>query len=191
MITAKRLQILIIILLIVALAFTSTAAVAYWNDVNNNSNVVIEFGGEQAKLEIVESGESFTGRLVPEGKAFFIGEHEEAVFTYTVSVDKELVKSVNLIVEAMDILIGDSGEYAHLVEVTINGTLNEHTNELFNSDVEIVVVIKLLEPLDLDEVENLEDANVEDSAAAFEAIKGQDLSFTLSFSVEPKEEVIE
>lgn len=191
MLTAKHLQILIIILLVVALAFTSTAAVAYWNDVNNNSNVVIEFGGEQANLEIVESGESFTGRLVPEGKAFFIGEYEEATFTYSISVDKELVKSVNLIVEAMDIMIGSSSDYAHLVEITINGTQDLHINELFNSAVEIVVIVRLLEPLDLDEVENPEDANVEDSAAAFEAIKGQDLSFTLSFSVEPKEEVIE
>lgn len=191
MLTAKHLQILIIILLVVALAFTSTAAVAYWNDVNNNSNVVIEFGGEQANLEIVESGESFTGRLVPEGKAFFIGEYEEATFTYSISVDKELVKSVNLIVEAMDIMIGSSSDYAHLVEITINGTQDLHINELFNSAVEIVVIVRLLEPLDLDEVENPEDANVEDSVAAYNAIKGQDLSFTLSFSVEPKEEVIE
>ncbi len=189
MLGAKQLQILIIILLVVALAFTSTAAVAYWNDVNENSNVVIEFGGEEANLQIVESGDSFTGRLVPEGRAFFIGEYEEATFTYTVSVDKELVQSVNLIVEATDILIGGSNEYAQLVEVTINGTVGEHTNELFNSAVEITVVIRLLEPLDLSEVVDPNDANVEDSAAAFNAIKGQDLSFTLNFSVEPKDEI--
>ena len=191
MLSAKHLQILIIILLVVALAFTSTAAIAYWNDVNTNSNVVIEFGGEQANLEIVESGDSFTGRLVPDGRAFFIGEYEEATFTYTVSVDKELVNSVNLIVSVTDVLIGESSEYAHLVEVTINGTKDSHTNELFNSAVDIVVVIKLLEPLDASEVENPEDANVEDSAAAFNAIKGKDLSFTLNFSVEPKAEVEE
>jgi hypothetical protein len=52
-------------------------------------------------------------------------------------------------------------------------------------------VVKLIEPLDESEVDDPEDANVEDSVAAFEAIKGQDLSFTLSFSVEPKEEVSE
>jgi hypothetical protein len=182
---------MIIILLIIGLAFTSTAAVAYWNDVNTNSNVVIEFGGEQANLQIVESGDSFTGTLVPDGKAFFIGEYEEATFTYTVSVDKELVQSVNLIVEAIEIQIGGSTEYAHLVEIIINGTKDLHTNELFNSDVEITVLVRLIEPLDLSEVENPEDANVEDSVAAYNAIKGEDLSFTLSFSVEPKEEVEE
>jgi hypothetical protein len=187
----RHVQILIIILLVIALAFTSTAAVAYWNDVNTNSNVIIEFGGEQANLQIVEVGDEFTGRLVPEGKAFFIGQYEEASFTYSVSVDKELVKSVNLIVEASDILIGGSSEYAHLVEITINGTRDLHINELFNSAVEVVVVVKLIEPLDESEVDDPEDANVEDSVAAFEAIKGQDLSFTLSFSVEPKEEVSE
>jgi hypothetical protein len=128
---------------------------------------------------------------VPEGKAFFIGQYEEASFTYSVSVDKELVKSVNLIVEASDILIGGSSEYAHLVEITINGTKDLHINELFNSAVEVVVVVKLIEPLDESEVDDPNDANVEDSVAAYEAIKGQDLSFTLSFSVEPKEEVSE
>jgi hypothetical protein len=128
---------------------------------------------------------------VPEGKAFFIGQYEEASFTYSVSVDKELVKSVNLIVEASDILIGGSSEYAHIVEIMINGTQDLHINELFNSAVEVVVVVKLIEPLDESEVDDPNDANVEDSVAAYEAIKGQDLSFTLSFSVEPKEEVSE
>jgi len=188
---AKHIQILIIILLVVALAFTSTAAIAYWNDINTNSNVVIEFGGEQANLQIVEVGDEFTGNLVPDGRAYFVGQYEEATFTYSVSVDKELVKSVNLIVTASDILIGGSSEYAHLVEITINGTKDTHTNELFNSAVEIVVIVRLIEPLDESEVDDPLDANVDDSAAAYDAIKGQDLSFTLSFSVEPKEEVSE
>ena len=191
MLKGRHVQILIIILLVIALAFTSTAAVAYWNDVNTNSNVIIEFGGEQANLQIVEVGDEFTGRLVPEGKAFFIGQYEEASFTYSVSVDKELVKSVNLIVEASSILIGGSSDYAHLVEITINGTQDLHINELFNSAVEVVVVVKLIEPLDESEVDDPEDAIVEDSVAAFETIKGQDLSFLLSFCVGTKEEVSE
>ena len=66
MLKGRHVQILIIILLIIALVFTSTAAVAYWNDVNTNSNVIIEFGGEQANLQIVEVGDEFTGLLVPE-----------------------------------------------------------------------------------------------------------------------------
>jgi predicted ribosomally synthesized peptide with SipW-like signal peptide len=184
---ARHIQIIIIILLIVGLAFTSTAAVAYWHDVNTTSNVIIEFGGEQASLEITETGTSFTGTLVPEGHAFFLGEKEEATFVYTVSIDKTLVKSVNLIVEAIEVKIGDSTEYAHLVDIQINGTKDEHTNELFNSEVVITVVIKLIEPLDESEVEDPLLANVEDSVAAYNAIRGQDLSFTLSFTVEPKE----
>ena len=184
---ARHIQIIIIILLIVGLAFTSTAAIAYWNDVNTNSNVIIEFGGEQASLQITETGTSFTGTLVPEGQAVFLGEKELATFVYTVSIDKTLVKSVNLIVEAIEVKIGDSTEYAHLVEIMINGTQDEHTNELFNSEVVITVVIRLLEPLDLTEVEDPLLANVDDSVAAFEAINGQDLSFTLSFTVLPKE----
>ncbi|MCD4827407.1 MAG: hypothetical protein K8Q99_06510 [Acholeplasmataceae bacterium] len=186
MLKARHIQIIIIILLIVGLAFTSTAAIAYWNDVNTNSNVIIEFGGEQASLQITETGTSFTGTLVPEGNAIFDGEHETATFVYTVSIDKTLVKSVNLVVEAIEVKIGDSTEYAHLVDIMINGTKDEHTNELFNSEVVITVVIRLIEPLDESEVDP-EFANVEDSVLAFETIKGADLSFTLSFTVLPKE----
>jgi hypothetical protein len=184
---ARHIQIIIIILLIVGLAFTSTAAIAYWNDVNTNSNVIIEFGGEQASLQITETGTSFTGTLVPEGQAVFLGEKEEATFVYTVSIDKTLVKEVNLIVEAIEVKIGDSTEYAHLVDIQINGSKDIHTNELFNSEVVITVVIRLIEPLDLSEVEDPALANVEDSVAAYNAIKGEDLSFTLSFTVLPKE----
>ena len=187
MLTARHIQIIIIILLIVGLAFTSTAAIAYWNEVNTNSNVIIEFGGEEANLQVTETGTSFTGTLVPQGHVLFDGEEDTATYVYTVSIDKTLVKSVNLIVEAIDVKIGGQTEYAHLVEIMINGTKDEHTNELFNSDVVITVIIKLIEPLDVTEVVDPLVTDKYYQVLAYNAIKGEDLSFTLSFTVVPKE----
>ena len=188
--TGKRIvPIVVIILLLIALGFTSTAAFAYWQQLAVEGNVVIRFDGEDANLDVSLISEDFTGRLVPEGHIMFDGEVEEVTFEYQVSLDKELVKSVNLIVESVNVKIGESDEYAHLVDITINGTKNVHTNELFNSVVTITVVVRLIEPLDTSEVEDPNLANVLDSREAYEAIRDQSINFTLNFSVEPKEEV--
>lgn len=181
----------IIILLLIALGFTSSAAFAYWQEISVTGNVVIRFDGEDANLKVDQLSSEFTGKLVPEGQVFFEGEVEFVTFQYQVSLDKTLVKSVNLIVESVNVKIGESTEYAHLVDITINGEKDVHTNELFNSVVTITVTIRLLEPLDLSEVSDPSLANVEDSRVAFNAIKGQTISFSLNFRVEQKNEVID
>lgn len=187
----RSVQYLVIVLLLAALGFTSSAAVAYWNDVRNVSNVVVNFSDEEAELLIEQTSEDFSGMLVPQYYDIFEGQTDEATFTYTVSVDKTLVKEVNLIVEAINVQIGDSNIYADLVHVTINGNDGYHVNNLFNSQVVVTVVVTIDEPIDLEEanIKGLDQSfvNVEDSVAAYEAIKGETISFTLSFTVEPKE----
>ncbi len=189
----RSIQYLVIVLLVAALGFTSSAVVAYWNDVKNVSNVVVNFDDEEAKLLIEQTSEDFTGTLVPQYYDLFEGQFDEAVFTYTVSVDKTLVKEVNLIVEAINVQIGDSYDYADLVHITINADDGYHVNNLFNSEVTIVVVVTIEEPIDLEEanMRGLDESlvNVENSVAAYEAIKGEIISFTLSFTVEPKESI--
>lgn len=186
--TGKRIvPYVVIILLLIALGFTSSAAFAYWQEISVTGNVVIRFDGEDANLVVEQVSNEFTGQLVPENHVYFEGEVEYVTFEYQVSLDKTLVKSVNLIVESVDVMIGDSTEYAHLVDITINGTKDEHTNELFNSVVTITVIVRLIEPLDADEDPLL--ANVSDSEAAYNAIKGQEISFSLNFRVVQKEEV--
>ena len=188
--TGKRIvPIVIIIMLLIALGFTSTAAFAYWQQLAVEGNVVIRFDGEDANLDVDLVSNEFTGRLVPQGYVFFEGEVEEVTFEYQVSLDKELVRSMNLIVESVNVKIGDSDEYAHLVDITINGTKNVHTNELFNTVVTITVVVRLIEPLDVSEVDDPLLANVVDSKLAYETIKGKNISFTLNFSVQPKASV--
>ncbi|HCB67037.1 MAG TPA: hypothetical protein DEP70_05735, partial [Acholeplasmataceae bacterium] len=173
----KSAQIVIIIILIIALGFTSTAAYAYWTDVKTYSNVVLEFEGEDANLVIEQQSEAFTGMLVPEGHANFTNEVEEVMFVYEVSVDKELAKTMNLIVEAIDVTIDGVVDYEHLVEITIGNGDRYFVNELFNSVVTITITVRLLEPIDAAEAVERglseELVNVEDSEAAFNAIKGK------------------
>lgn len=187
----KIVPIVIIILLIVALGFTSTAAFAYWQDVSRVGNVVIRFDGEDANLIVEQVSDEFNGRLVPEGFVFFEGEVEEVVFEYEVRIDKELVQTMNLIVEANDVKIGETDEYAHLVDVQVGLAKDKFEYEIFNSIVTVRVVVKIQEPIDSAEAieRDLDPSlvNVEDSEAAYNFIKGETISFKINFSVTPRE----
>jgi len=186
----KYIPIGIIIMLIIALGFTSTAAFAYWQDVSQIGNVVIRFDGEDAELVVTETSDSFTGMLVPEGRVYFEGEVDQVIFSYEVHIDKPLVQSMNLVVEAIDVKIGESYTYGHLVDIRIASGGNSFEYELFNSVVTVQIVVRLLEPIDQDEaVErglDLELVNVEDAEEAFSSIKGEDISFVVRFSVTPR-----
>jgi hypothetical protein len=186
----KVVSYVIITLLITALGYTSSAAFAYWQDVSNQGNVIINIGEDQASLLVVPLHSQFEGTLVPEGFDFLEGEFTEVVFEYGVSVDQNLVRSVNLIVEAIDVKIGGLELYGHLVDIQIASSGRYFVNELFNSVVNVQVTIKLLEPIDLAEATekglSTDLVNVEDSQAAAAAIFGADISFTLLFRVEPK-----
>lgn len=186
----RYVPIVIIIMLMTALEFTSTAAFAYWTDVSQLSNVIIEFEPEDANLVIEDKQQSFTGMLVPEGYIYLEGEVDQVILEYDVSVDKTLVKSMNLVVEAIDVKIDGLEDYEQLVDIQIGNGNRSFVNELFNSTVTITIVVRLLEPIDAAEAADrgfgLERINVEDSEAAYNAIKGKDISFTIRFSVEPR-----
>ena len=186
----KIVPIVVIVLLVIALGFTSSAAFAYWQDVSRVSNVVIRFDGEDANLIVEPVSDEFTGRLVPEGFVFFEGEVEEVIFEYEVSIDKELVQTMNLIVEAIEIKIGETDQYGHLVDVQIGPDKDKFEYEIFNSTVIVRIVVRLFEPID--EAEAIERGldlglvNVEDSRVAYDFIKGETISFKINFSVTPR-----
>ncbi len=183
--------VVIIIMLLIGLGFTSTAAFAYWQDISQIGNVVIRFDGEDAELQVVEVHDQFVGRLVPEGYVYFENEVDQVVFQYEVSIDKPLVQSMNLIVEAINVKIGDEDTYAHLVDITISTEKNSFTYELFNTKVIVTVVVRLLEPIDQAEADlkglDSSRVNVIDSRQAYNDIKGATISFSLSFRVEPRQ----
>ncbi len=186
----RVIQIIVIIGLVVSLGFTSTAAFAYWQDVSDLGNVQIEFGDSDANLEVEITSPPFTQKLVPEGHAYFVGEVEEVLMSYEVYIDKELAQTMNLVVEATSVTIGELEVYSHLVEITIDGSRDKITRDIFNSVVTVNVVVRLIEPIDAAEAVALgldpESVNVEDSRAAYEAIKGQTVGIVLSFRIEPK-----
>jgi len=186
----KIVPLVIILMLVIALGFTSTAAFAYWQDVSRVGNVVIRFDGEDANLIVQEVSGEFTGRLVPEGYIFFDGEVDEVVFEYDVSIDKPLVQTMNLIVEAVNVKIGETTDYGHLVDIQVGLEKNRFEYELFNSVVTVRIVVKLIEPIDEAEAIarglDLSLVNVTDSQAAYDFIKGQTISFDINFSVTPR-----
>ncbi|MFH1692960.1 MAG: hypothetical protein ABH890_01615 [Bacillota bacterium] len=186
----RSLQLVVIIMLIIALGFTSSAAFAYWTDISSLSNLVVVFEGEDASLVIQETSSAFEGKLIPKGYVYFEGEVDQVVFQYDVSVDKTLVNSMNLVVQASDIKIGGLVDYEHLVDIQIGDGDRYLVNELFNSVVTITITVRLLEPIDAAEAAARglggEEVNVENSVIAFDAINGEAISFTISFRVEPK-----
>lgn len=190
MLGKRYVPILIILMLVVALAFTSSAAFAYWRDIREVGNVVIRFEGEDANLIIEETSDAFTGMLVPVGHVNFENEVDFVEFMYEVQLDRTLVQTMNLRVVASEILIDDNPDYAHLVMITINNQGSDFQGELFNTKVVIRVVVRLLEPIDMDEAVSkgldLSLVNVDDSVQAFNAIKGQTITFKITFMVETK-----
>jgi len=157
---------------LIGFAFTFTSAVAYWSVEIDSGNVDVEISEIEASLEIIDLNGHVSGWLVPAGYDFFQGEVTEVEFTYEVSLDRELVRTVNLIVEKLEVTINGETTYAHLVESSA------------------VVKVRLTEPIDAEEaIQRGLDAsrvNVEDSIGAYEAIRGQEISIELGFRVEAK-----
>jgi hypothetical protein len=186
----NKIKYLIIIAVLIGFAFTFTSAVAYWSVEIDSGNVDVEISEVEASLEIIDLNEHVTGWLVPEGYDFFLGEVTEVEFTYEVSLDRELVRTVNLIVEKMVVTINGETTYAHLVEVIIGGETDIKNYDLYNDLVTVVVKVRLIEPIDAEEaIQRGLDAsrvNVEDSIGTYEAIRGQEISIELGFRVEAK-----
>lgn len=180
------------IAVLLGFAFTFTSAVAYWSTELDTSNVQIEVSDEVAHLEVLDMNSAVTGLLVPEGYDYFVGEVIEVIFRYQVSLDKELIRTINLIVESMEVTIGGETTYAHLVDIDIGGEKDLKVYDLYNDTVDVVIKVRLIEPIDaLEAIERRIDAsqvNVEDSVSAYESIKGQKIEIKLGFRIEARQE---
>lgn len=177
--------------LFVGLLFTSTSALAYWRDVTVSKDVEVVTIGEPVQLLVSDITGDSSLRLVPEGYALTVGDVEEITLQYEIGVSRELLNTVDLHITVSDILINESDEYSHLVDIDILDFDDQATLDLYNDQITITVTIRLIEPIDEDEaVElglDLERVNVEDSIAAFEAIKGQNVTFVLNFQIQQKQ----
>ncbi len=185
----SAINLVVILILLLALGFTTTLAIKYWKEVSKLGNVTITIGtDEDIEMNVVKISPTFSGVLVPEGYAYFEGEVDQVLFEYSVSLDKVLIKTMNLLVEAIDIKIDGKTKYAHLVEVTIEEEVGKKEIDFLNETVTINIVVKLLEPVDANEaLETGKLANVENGELAFQEIKGKQIEFVLRFNIEPKE----
>jgi hypothetical protein len=122
----------------------------------------------------------------------FVGDVDEIELFYNVSVTRELLNTVDLYILVSNVTIGGSDMYEQLVDIDVNNTDRETTMDIFNDTVTVRVLVQLIEPIDEAEALRLgldfSRVNVEDGNAAYNAIKGQDISFTVRFELRNKTE---
>jgi len=186
----KVVQIAITAMLLLSLSFTTTAVFAYWREVNVENLVFVHVIGESGELILTNLNDELEGQLVPEGRAYFVGDVEEVILTYTVGVSKELINEMDLIITATNVLISDDDTYSHLIDIEILGSKDQAVIAMYLDIVMITIRVRLIEPIDLAEALEfgLDESrvNVEDSVAAYNAIKGQEITFGLNFQLRPK-----
>lgn len=123
--------------------------------------------------------------LVPAGKAMAVNDVESVTLTYEISPFSEEVPEGFIRVEAINVLIDGSEDYAHLVQVTIVDEIDMKLLPILNETMTVEIIVELLEPIDEQEaIENGYDlslVNVEDSTVACEAIVGKVITFDISF----------
>ena len=178
---------IVIIAILIGLALSITGVVAYWASGLSTGNVVVELSDNEVNLEVNDLNGQFTGLLVPVGYDYFSGEVTEVELVYEVSIEEELIRSVQLMVEKQEVTIAGNTTYSHLVVVTIDEVLDQNVYDLLNDQIRIIVKVRLLEPIDeqeaLERGLSSEMVNVTNSQIAYEAIKGQTINIKLGFKV--------
>jgi len=190
----RAIQMATLSFLVVGFIFSSTSAFAYWQDVTVSQDVEMVNIGEPIEIlvnDITPNQDGIT--LVPTGYAMAVGEVDTVELTYEVGVSRELLNSVNLYITATNILIDNDDTYSNLVDVQIMGTSDQAVLDLYNDTITITVSVRLSEPIDAQEAADsgLDNTavNVDDSVAAFDAIKGQNITFSLQFELQQKTDV--
>ena len=178
--------------LLIGFAFTSTSALSYWRDVTVVRDVELVTIGTPVEIIIDDLNEdAILRQLVPYGYIYSVNDVDQITLEYEVSISKELLNSVNLYINVENIQIDGLDQYTQLVDITVLGSKDEVVLDLYNSTILVTLVVRLIEPIDMNEaIEgelDLELVNVEDSQEAFNDIQGKDITFSLVFELETKE----
>lgn len=108
------------------------------------------------------------GTLVPEEAVLKEGDVTEVVYKYTVSLDKEILEALNLVVECTNKAIDNKEALGDFFNVTIT----PDSTTIQNSSVEVTVKVTLNAPA---------------TKAEYDQIAGKQLSFTLNFTASKQE----
>ena len=194
MLSRRAIQMATLSFLVVGFIFSTTSAFAYWQEVTVSRDVELVTIGEPIEIIVTDVTEDFDVSLVPAGYALSVGDAEVVELTYEVGVSRELLNAVDLYVTATNVLINGEDTYSHLVDIEILGFKDSAVLDLYNDEITLVVQVRLLEPIDADEAldQGLDESmiNVEDSVVAYEAIKGQNITFSLLLELQAKPETV-
>ncbi len=156
----KKLSVFAIALLLIG---GSAMAFAWWDRLSVEEEEIISIGaGVTLEVDAV-AGVPEGKFLVPAGVILKTDDVNEIVLTYNVKLDTELPDALDLAVTESNVEIGGDDTYAGLVNIDIS--LAEA--EVNNADVLVTVTVTLTEPAD---------------EATYDAIKNQDITFTLTFT---------
>ena len=194
MLNRRVIQLTTIAFLFIGFIFTSTSAFAYWREVTVTRDVELVRIGEPIEILINDiTAENAEIRLVPVGYIISEGDVDVVQLQYEVSVSRELLNAVDLYIAVEDILINESDEYSHLIDVSILDFGSNAILDLYNDTITVTVSVRITEPIDMAEaIEkglDVELVNVDDSVLAYETIKGQLITFSLSFELQTKAEL--
>ncbi len=182
---------LLLSMLFVFFAFGSSFAYGYWQQISFTSSAVVEFNSETPQLHAEIVSETVAVSLVPTGFAMMEDQVEEVDFIYRLSIDKEIARTMDLVVETMEVTIDGQALYTNLVAVTIDGSPNSLIRDIFNEDVEVRANVRLSEPIDASEAQSrglpLSVVNVDNARLAYEAIAGKQLVITFRFAIAAKQ----
>jgi|GEM_PF-875423 len=155
--------------LIFVLALVTVFSYAYWDSLKKSDNIRDITIGEGVTLSINKVVD-LKGNLVPEEAVLKEGDVTEVVYTYTVSLDKEILEEeeLNLVVECTNKAIDNNDALGDFFDVDIN----PKSTTIQNSPVEITVKVTLNAPTTKDE---------------YDQIAGKQLSFTLNFTASKQE----
>lgn len=149
--------------LIFVLALVTVFSYAYWDSLQESDDIDDITIGEGVTLSIDKVVDS-EGTLVPEEAVLKPGDVTEVVYTYTVSLDKEISEPLNLVVECTNKAIDNNEDLGDFFNVTITPDL---PTTIQNSSVEVTVKVTL---------------NAPTTPGEYDQIKGKQLSFTLNFT---------
>lgn len=153
--------------LIFVLALVTVFSYAYWDSLQESDDIDDITIGEGVTLSI-NKVVYLEGTLVPEEAVLKEGDVTEVVYKYTVSLDKEILEALNLVVECTNKAIDNKEALGDFFNVTI--TPNSTTIQ--NSSVEVTVKVTLNAPA---------------TKAEYDQIAGKPLSFTLNFTASKQE----